>query len=62
MSQKSKTPAGAGASCDSFAGLTPFHSSPLAIHAQFLMAPHYVRPELTEMLAKLAFGESAYHG
>jgi hypothetical protein len=46
MPQKSKTPAGTGASRDSFAGLSLPLSTPFAIQAQFLIAAHHVRPEL----------------
>lgn len=56
MPQKSKTPAGTGASRDSFAGLSLPLSTPLAIQAQFLIAAHHVRPELAVMVAALAFG------
>lgn len=42
--QKGETPAGTGASRDSFAGLSPALSTPLAIQAQFLIAAHRVRP------------------
>lgn len=62
MSQKSKTPAGTGASRDSFARLSLTLFSPLAIQAQFLIAAHYVRPELVAMVAAFAFGGGAYHG
>ena len=42
---KSKTPAGTGASRDSFAGLSLPLSTPLAVQAQFLIAAHHIRPE-----------------
>lgn len=48
MPQKSKTPAGTGASRDSFAGLSLDLFNRLAIPAQFLIAAHHVRPELAE--------------
>lgn len=56
MPQKSKTPAGTGASRDSFAGLSPFFSNPLDIQTQFLIAAHHVRPELAAMIAAAVFG------
>lgn len=59
MPLKSKTPA--GASRDSFAGLSLPLSTPL-FQAQFLIAAHHVRPELAAMVAALAFGGDAYHG
>lgn len=59
MSPKSKTPAGTGASRDSFAGLSLPLSSPLAMQTQFLIAAHHVRPEVAAMLAVLAFGGGA---
>lgn len=62
MSQKSKTPAGTGASHDSFAGLSLPYSSPLTTQAQFLRAAHHVRPELIELLPMLVFGEGVHHG
>lgn len=62
MPQKSKTPAGTGASRDSFAGLSLPFSTPLAIQAQFLIAAHHVQPELAAMVAALAFGGGACHG
>lgn len=62
MPQKCKTPAGTGASRDSFAGLSLPLSTPLAIQAQFLIAAHHVRPELAAMVAALAFGGGACHG
>lgn len=61
MLQKSKTPAGrAGASHDSFAGLS--HPLPTldAYGAQFLTLAHAVRPEWAAMLAALAFGGQAH--
>lgn len=62
MPQKSKTPAGTGASRDSFTGLSRSTSSSLSIQAQFLIAAHHVRPELASMVATLTFGGGAYHG
>jgi hypothetical protein len=56
MPQKSKTPAGTGASRDSFAGLSRSLPTPLTMQAQFLIAAHHVRPELAAMVAALAFG------
>lgn len=56
MPQKSKTPAGTGASRDSLAGPSLPISTPLAIQAQFLIAAHHVRPELAAMIAAIAFG------
>lgn len=61
MPQKSKTPAGTGASRDSFAGLSLSLPNPLVIQTQFLIAAHHVRPELAAMVAVLAFGGN-YHG
>ena len=60
MPQKCKTPAGTGASRDSFAGLSHHLSTPLAIQAQFLIAAHHVRPEMAAMIAALAFGGGAH--
>ena len=62
MPQKSKTPACAGASRDSFAGLSLPLSTPLTIQVQILIAAHHVRPELAAMVAALAFGGGGYHG
>jgi hypothetical protein len=62
MPQKSKTPAGTGASRDSFAGLSLPLSTPPIIQAQFLIAAHRVRPELAAMVAALVFGGGDYHG
>ena len=62
MPQKSKTPAGTGASRDSFAGLSRSLSNPSTIQAQFLIAAHHVRPELAAMVASLAFGGGAQNG
>ena len=56
MPQKSKTPAGTGASRDSFAGLSHPLPTPVAMQAQFLIAAHHVRPEMAVMLAAVAFG------
>ena len=56
MPQKSKTPAGTGASRDSFGGLShPLSTLPI-LQSQFLIAAHQVRPELAAMIAALAFG------
>lgn len=60
MPQKSKTPAGTGASRESFAGLSLPISNPLVIQAQFLIAAHHIRPELAAMVAALAFGGGAH--
>lgn len=60
MPRKCKTPAGTGASRDSFAGLSLPLSSPLAMQAQFLIAAHHVRPEMAAMIAALAFGGGAH--
>lgn len=54
-----KTPAGTGASRDSFAGLSHPLPTVLPMQAQFLIAAHHVRPELAVMLATLAFGGGA---
>ena len=62
MPPKCKTPAGTGASRDSFAGLSLPLSNSHVIQAQFLIAAHNVRPELAAMVAALAFGGGAYHG
>lgn len=51
-----KTPAGTGASRDSFAGLSLRLSTPFAMPVQLLIAMHHVRPELAAMLAILAYG------
>lgn len=56
MPQICKTPAGTGASRDSFAGLSLPLSTPLAVQAQFLIAAHHVRPELAVIVAAIAFG------
>ena len=56
MPWKSKTPAeGAGASRDSFAGLSHPLSTPLAMQVQTLICAHHVRPEMAVMVAALAF-------
>lgn len=60
MPRKSKTPAGTGASRDSFAGLSLPLTTPLTIQTQFLIAAHHVRPELAAMLAAIAFGGGAH--
>lgn len=60
MPQKSKTPAGTGASRDSFAGLSHSLSTPLAMQVQTLICAHHVRPELAAMLAAIAFGGGAH--
>lgn len=60
MPQKSKTPAGTGASRDSFAGLSHPLSTPLAMQVQTLIYAHHVRPELAAMLAAIAFGGGAH--
>ena len=56
MPQKSKTPAGTGASRDSFTGPSHSLSIPLTIQTQLLIAAHHVRPELAAMIAAIAFG------
>lgn len=61
MGHKCKTPAGTGASRDSFASLSLPRSTPLAIQAQFLIAAHHLRPELAATIAPLAFGGGADH-
>lgn len=60
MSQKSKTPAGTGASRASFGSLSPVRNTPLSIQAQFLNFSHHVRPELAVMVAVSAFGEHGH--
>lgn len=55
MPQKSKTPAGTGASRDSFAGLSLPLSSLGTIQSQFLIAAHHVRPEMAAIIAAFAF-------
>ena len=59
MPQISKTPAGTGASRDSFAGLSLSLSSPDTIQSQILIAAHHFRPELAAMIAAPAFVECA---
>lgn len=59
MPRKCKTPAGTGASRDSFAGLSLPFSTPQNLQSQFLIAAHHVRPELAAMIAALAFGGGA---
>lgn len=59
MPQTCKTPAGAGASRDSFAGLSHPLLTVLLMQAQFLIAAHHIRPELAVMLAALAYGGGA---
>lgn len=60
MLQKSKTPAGTGASRDSFADLSHSLSTPQVMQVQILIAAHHVRPELAAMVAALAFGGGAH--
>jgi hypothetical protein len=60
MPYKCKTPAGTGASRDSFTGLSLTLSTPLAIQTQFLVAAHQVWPEMAAMIA--AIGGGACHG
>lgn len=62
MPQKSKTPAGTGASRDSFAGLSLPLSTALAIQAQFLIAVNHFRLKLPAMVAPFAEGGGVYHG
>ncbi len=51
-----KTPAGTGASRDSFAGLSLVPFTPTVVPVQFLIAVHHVRPELAVIVVALAFG------
>ncbi|MFW2448612.1 MAG: hypothetical protein ACN4E6_14925 [Qipengyuania pacifica] len=60
MPSTSKTPAGTGASRDSFAGLSLPFSNLDTTQAQFLIAAHHVRPEMAAMIAALAFGGGAH--
>ena len=62
MPQKSKTPAGAGVSHDSFAGLSYRPFTPLVLQVQTLICAHHVRPELAAIVAALAYGGGACHG
>ena len=55
MPQKSKTPAGTGASRDSFAGLSLTLSTLRSIQAQFLIAARHFRPKLATTVAAFAF-------
>ncbi len=57
MTQKCKTPADAGASRDSFAGLSLLLTTRPDLQVQILIAAHNMRPDLVIMLAALAFGE-----
>jgi len=54
-----KTPAGTGASRDSFAGLSLFPFTLTAMPVQLLIAVHHVRPELAMMVAAVALGGDA---
>lgn len=56
MPQKSKTPAGTGASRDSFGGLSLNLSSVGEAQVQFLIAAYHVRPEMVAMIAASVFG------
>jgi len=60
MPQKSKTPAGTGASRDSFRGLSHTLPNPMAMQVQFLIAAYHIRPGLAAMVA--AFGGGGCHG
>jgi hypothetical protein len=61
MPPKSKTPADkAGASRDSFAGLSLSLATLEAYRAQFLSIAYAMPPERAAMLAALAFGGAAY--
>lgn len=62
MHQKSKTPAGTGASRDNFAGLSHSLFTPVPMQVQFLIAAHNVRPEVATMIAALVFGGGACDG
>lgn len=56
MPQICKTPAGTGASRDSFVGLSLCPFSPAAMRLQLLIVVHHVWPELAVMAAAFAFG------
>ena len=56
MPTTSKTPAGTGASRDSFGGLSLTLSTPLATQAQFLITVYNVRLEAATLIVVLAFG------
>jgi len=56
MPQTCKTPAGTGASRDSFAGLSHSTFTPAAMPVQLLIAVHHVQPELAVMVATVALG------
>ena len=51
-----KTPAGTGASRDSFAGLSLYPFTPFAMLVQLPISVHHVRPQLAVMVAALTFG------
>jgi len=56
MAAHMQNPGGkAGASRDSFAGLSLPFSTPCAMQSQLLIASHHVRPEMAAMIAALAF-------
>ncbi|MBC2651359.1 hypothetical protein [Novosphingobium aerophilum] len=61
MTQKSKTPAGTGASRVRLDGWTHSLDNLAASRVQFLIAAYNVRPELAAMIAVLAF-EGHGHG
>jgi hypothetical protein len=58
---KSETPLAAtgGASCDSFAGLSPHPSSLALQRAQFLTLAYSIRPDMAMMLGALVFDGGA---
>lgn len=53
MTDKSKTPAEAGVSRDSFADLSLLYLIPLTTQAQFLITTYNVRPEVVALIAVL---------
>lgn len=60
MPQKCETPRFGGASRNSCGGGLRAPSTPLTMQAQFLIAAHLVRPELTAIIAALAFQGSGH--
>lgn len=56
MPQKSETPRGGGASRIQLGGCMHDPLNPLTLQSQFLISACHVRPEVSAMLASLAFG------
>lgn len=61
MARTNETPAGslAGASRESFAGLSRDHTSLALQRAQFLMLSHAIRPDMAVILGALIFDGGA---